>query len=98
MGKRFTITTFRDCDVKGVGNPLQCERYSTACGKNYLRVTTTGTQFYECYTGGVANYRHLEKFPVGKRKRVKCSPALSDSKVSDDDHSPIKQMKKEIPP
>lgn len=88
--KRFTITTFRDCDVENVGNPLLCQRYNTVCGKNYLRVTTTGTQFFECYTGGIANYRDVGKFPVGKRKR----PALmlpptnivNETKVLSDDH------------
>ena len=42
--QRFTITTFRDCDVKNVGNPLQCQQYITNCSKSYLRVTSTGTQ------------------------------------------------------
>lgn len=42
--QRFTITTFRDRDVKDVGNPLQCQKYNTNCGKGYLRVTSTGTQ------------------------------------------------------
>lgn len=77
--KRFTITTFRDCDVKNVGNPLQYKQYSTISGKSYLRVTSTGTEFFECYTGGVANYQEVGKFPVGKRKR---SPPRSDRYVS----------------
>lgn len=87
--QRFTITIFRDCDVKGVGNPLQCKRYSTVSGKHYLRITTTETQFFECYTGGVANYRDMGKFPVGKRKRLITSRSVGPgtAAVAADSHA-----------